>query len=206
MASKLLISSPLSTGRLMMTSESWTSLDDDIRKSSDQSAFSRWGRSLTSAVSARYSGCVWNGCLVDMECTTTQTGENFHSVLYVVHYVGNKGMLDISPTVVPLPTFWESEYKYSDCKPRCFGVFARVNMVHTCVVAGCRNRRTPGTALSFYRFPRDPERKQRWIAAVNREGWVPNEGSRLCSNHFISGKKSCLIYAQTTGARSCVMS
>uniref|UniRef100_A0A669CL20 THAP domain-containing protein 1 n=2 Tax=Oreochromis TaxID=8139 RepID=A0A669CL20_ORENI len=51
-------------------------------------------------------------------------------------------------------------------------------MVHTCVVAGCRNRRTPGTTLSFYRFPRDPERKQRWIAAVNREGWVPNDGSR----------------------------
>ncbi|XP_073701821.1 uncharacterized protein [Garra rufa] len=62
-------------------------------------------------------------------------------------------------------------------------------MVHTCVVAGCRNRRTPGTTLSFYRFPRDPERKQRWIAAVNREGWVPNEGSRLCSTHFISGKQ-----------------
>uniref|UniRef100_A0A3B1JKU5 THAP-type domain-containing protein n=1 Tax=Astyanax mexicanus TaxID=7994 RepID=A0A3B1JKU5_ASTMX len=59
-------------------------------------------------------------------------------------------------------------------------------MVHTCVVSGCRNRRTPGTALSFYRFPRDPERKQRWIAAVNREGWMPNEGSRLCSTHFIS--------------------
>uniref|UniRef100_A0A3Q0REQ0 THAP-type domain-containing protein n=1 Tax=Amphilophus citrinellus TaxID=61819 RepID=A0A3Q0REQ0_AMPCI len=59
-------------------------------------------------------------------------------------------------------------------------------MVHTCVVAGCRNRRTPGTSLSFYRFPRDPERKQRWIAAVNREGWVPNDGSRLCSTHFIS--------------------
>ncbi|XP_052003983.1 uncharacterized protein LOC127658642 [Xyrauchen texanus] len=62
-------------------------------------------------------------------------------------------------------------------------------MVHTCVVAGCRNRRTPGTTLSFYRFPRDPARKQRWIAAVNREGWVPNEGSRLCSTHFISGKQ-----------------
>ncbi|XP_076857921.1 uncharacterized protein LOC143511989 [Brachyhypopomus gauderio] len=62
-------------------------------------------------------------------------------------------------------------------------------MVHTCVVAGCRNRRIPGTTLSFYRFPRDPERKQRWIAAVNREGWVPNDGSRLCSSHFISGKQ-----------------
>ncbi|XP_072253547.1 uncharacterized protein [Leuresthes tenuis] len=63
-------------------------------------------------------------------------------------------------------------------------------MVHTCVVAGCRNRRTPGTTLSFYRFPRDPERKQRWIAAVNREGWVPNDGSRLCSTHFISAPLS----------------
>ncbi|CAN9497503.1 unnamed protein product [Ophioblennius macclurei] len=62
-------------------------------------------------------------------------------------------------------------------------------MVHTCVVSGCRNRRTPGTRLSFYRFPRDPQRKQRWIAAVNREGWTPNDGSRLCSTHFISGKQ-----------------
>ncbi|PWA15596.1 hypothetical protein CCH79_00018474 [Gambusia affinis] len=62
-------------------------------------------------------------------------------------------------------------------------------MVHTCVVAGCKNRRTPGTRLSFYRFPRDPERKQRWVAAVNRAGWVPNDGSRLCSTHFISGKQ-----------------
>ncbi|XP_053733341.1 uncharacterized protein LOC128766029 [Synchiropus splendidus] len=62
-------------------------------------------------------------------------------------------------------------------------------MVHTCVVAGCRNRRTPGSTLSFYRFPRDPERKRRWIAAVNRRGWEPNDGSRLCSTHFISGKQ-----------------
>ncbi|XP_047226025.1 uncharacterized protein LOC124871076 isoform X2 [Girardinichthys multiradiatus] len=62
-------------------------------------------------------------------------------------------------------------------------------MVHTCVVAGCKNRRTSGTTLSFYRFPRDPERKQRWIAAVNRAGWAPNDGSRLCSTHFISDMK-----------------
>ncbi|KAJ8013080.1 hypothetical protein DPEC_G00049580 [Dallia pectoralis] len=62
-------------------------------------------------------------------------------------------------------------------------------MVHTCVVTGCRNRRIPGTSLSFYRFPRDPDRKQRWISAVNRKGWLPNDGSRLCSTHFISGKQ-----------------
>uniref|UniRef100_A0A3Q1B0Z3 THAP domain-containing protein 1 n=1 Tax=Amphiprion ocellaris TaxID=80972 RepID=A0A3Q1B0Z3_AMPOC len=66
-------------------------------------------------------------------------------------------------------------------------------MVHTCVVSGCRNRRTPGTSLSFYRFPRDPDRKQRWINAVNREGWIPNDGSRLCSTHFISGNTVVLL-------------
>uniref|UniRef100_A0A8C7RD98 THAP-type domain-containing protein n=1 Tax=Oncorhynchus mykiss TaxID=8022 RepID=A0A8C7RD98_ONCMY len=69
-------------------------------------------------------------------------------------------------------------------------------MVHTCVVAGCRNRRIPGTSLSFYRFPRDPDRKQRWIAAVNREGWLPNDGSRLCSTHFISGAQPTLSIKQ----------
>uniref|UniRef100_A0AAQ4PQM5 THAP domain-containing protein 1 n=1 Tax=Gasterosteus aculeatus aculeatus TaxID=481459 RepID=A0AAQ4PQM5_GASAC len=77
-------------------------------------------------------------------------------------------------------------------------------MVHTCVVAGCRNRRTPGTPLSFYRFPRDPERKRRWIAAVNRRGWEPNDGSRLCSTHFLSGTSGTLtrgVYARVT--RSC---
>uniref|UniRef100_A0A8C5E8W4 THAP domain-containing protein 1 n=1 Tax=Gouania willdenowi TaxID=441366 RepID=A0A8C5E8W4_GOUWI len=67
-------------------------------------------------------------------------------------------------------------------------------MVHTCVVSGCRNRRTPGTSLSFYRFPRDPERKQRWVAAVNREGWEPNDGSRLSVSslvipHFVKTSK-----------------
>uniref|UniRef100_A0A8B9H3V4 THAP-type domain-containing protein n=1 Tax=Astyanax mexicanus TaxID=7994 RepID=A0A8B9H3V4_ASTMX len=46
-------------------------------------------------------------------------------------------------------------------------------MVHTCVVSGCRNRRTPGTALSFYRFPRDPERKQRWILGQNDHACRP---------------------------------
>uniref|UniRef100_A0A673W9N7 Uncharacterized LOC115155760 n=1 Tax=Salmo trutta TaxID=8032 RepID=A0A673W9N7_SALTR len=70
-------------------------------------------------------------------------------------------------------------------------------MVHTCVVAGCRNRRIPGTSLSFYRFPRDPDRKQRWIAAVNREGWLPNDGSRLCSTHFISGTQPTLSIKQS---------
>lgn len=87
----------------------------------------------------------------------------------------------------PLGLHFGSQGTRSVADPHLHAFSVALTMVHTCVVAGCRNRRTPGTALSFYRFPRDPERKQRWIAAVNREGWVPNDGSRLCSTHFISG-------------------
>lgn len=94
------------------------------------------------------------------------------------------------------PPFWES--KHPTNTQHTSTLLCGLTMVHTCVVAGCRNRRTPGTTLSFYRFPRDPERKQRWIAAVNREGWVPNDGSRLCSTHFISGMNA----VQLTAARS----
>ncbi|KPP64939.1 hypothetical protein Z043_116671, partial [Scleropages formosus] len=81
------------------------------------------------------------------------------------------------------------------CAERRERIRRRRTMVHTCVVVGCRNRRTPGTTLSFYRFPRDPERKQRWIAAVNRQGWQPNDGSRLCSTHFISGGSGQVLEA-----------
>uniref|UniRef100_A0A667ZMG6 THAP-type domain-containing protein n=1 Tax=Myripristis murdjan TaxID=586833 RepID=A0A667ZMG6_9TELE len=31
---------------------------------------------------------------------------------------------------------------------------------------------------------------KRWIAAIRRDHWTPTEHSRLCSEHFVSGKKS----------------
>ena len=40
------------------------------------------------------------------------------------------------------------------------------------------------------RFPTDPERKGKWISAVNREGWTPSEYSWICSEHFVTGAKS----------------
>ncbi|XP_038063173.1 THAP domain-containing protein 11-like [Patiria miniata] len=64
-------------------------------------------------------------------------------------------------------------------------------MVHTCVVVRCKHRKTAGSGISFYRFPTDEERRQKWINAIKCEpGWMPNDGSRLCSAHFISGKQS----------------
>uniref|UniRef100_A0A8C7WWD5 THAP-type domain-containing protein n=1 Tax=Oryzias sinensis TaxID=183150 RepID=A0A8C7WWD5_9TELE len=41
--------------------------------------------------------------------------------------------------------------------------------------------------VSFYQFLQDKDRK-RWIAAVKREGWLPTDASRLCSDRFLSGR------------------
>ncbi|KAK7130666.1 hypothetical protein R3I94_015965 [Phoxinus phoxinus] len=61
-----------------------------------------------------------------------------------------------------------------------------------CSVIGCSLR--PGTNLlseiKAFRFPRNKEKCDAWIAAVGREGWTPTSNSRICSTHFISGKPS----------------
>ncbi|CAN8008815.1 unnamed protein product [Ixodes pacificus] len=66
-----------------------------------------------------------------------------------------------------------------------------------CCVVDCHNNEgTPNVRL--YRFPSQPwdkERRQRWIAAVGRANpdgspWAPNDGSRICSAHFVNNEKS----------------
>ncbi|XP_057690824.1 uncharacterized protein LOC130915103 [Corythoichthys intestinalis] len=63
-------------------------------------------------------------------------------------------------------------------------------MVKACVAVGCTNREDKRRDLKFYRIPREPERRARWTAAIRRENWAPNHHHRLCSSHFISGKKN----------------
>ena len=63
-------------------------------------------------------------------------------------------------------------------------------MGKSCCAVGCTNRFTKGSSIHFYRFPDDPARRVRWISAVNRKDWAPNEHSWICSEHFISGEKS----------------
>ena len=60
----------------------------------------------------------------------------------------------------------------------------------SCCAVGCMNRFAKGTPIHLYRFPDDPARKARWISAVNRKEWTPNEHSWICSDHFVSGNKS----------------
>ena len=84
----------------------------------------------------------------------------------------------------------------------CFAVFVSVdrvyerrslkcmNMVKSCCAVGCTNRYTKDCGLRFYRFPSDVDRRSKWLAAMKRDNWKPNEHSWVCSAHFVSGNKS----------------
>jgi len=71
-------------------------------------------------------------------------------------------------------------------------------MPTTCAVVGCNNRHFKGSNVSYYRFPNpvdEMDRRCKWINFVSRQNedgtpWEPQEGDRLCSDHFVSKKKS----------------
>ncbi|CAN7939570.1 unnamed protein product [Ixodes hexagonus] len=53
-----------------------------------------------------------------------------------------------------------------------------------CCAVGCHNNRGANEDVTFHVFPRDLQRRARWIATVRRAHWVPTKASRLCSVHF----------------------
>ena len=60
-------------------------------------------------------------------------------------------------------------------------------MVKNCVAANCSN--TYGQGVSLFKFPKDPELRQKWIKNIQRTraNWSgPGEHSVLCSQHFES--------------------
>ncbi|XP_050418350.2 uncharacterized protein LOC126831741 [Patella vulgata] len=70
-------------------------------------------------------------------------------------------------------------------------------MVLSCSAYGCHNRQyQERSEVSFYRFPANETRRQLWINNVKtaardeKWSWNPTRYSRLCSAHFISGKKN----------------
>ncbi|KAK3874885.1 hypothetical protein Pcinc_020204 [Petrolisthes cinctipes] len=61
-------------------------------------------------------------------------------------------------------------------------------MMLSCCAVGCKNRARRGS-VSFYLFPANQELREKWIAAVKRDGWQPTPYTRLCSNHFAKGHR-----------------
>ncbi|KAL7401770.1 hypothetical protein ABVT39_004532, partial [Epinephelus coioides] len=73
-------------------------------------------------------------------------------------------------------------------------IHIKVNMVDSCCALGRQNSRYV-KRRAFYRIPKHPERRRRWITAIKHarseqkktEWWEPTgNGFHLCSNHFIS--------------------
>ena len=63
-------------------------------------------------------------------------------------------------------------------------------MGKSCCTFEGTNRAKKGSGLSFYRFPKEPDRCAKWIAAIRRKEWTPTSSSRLCSEHLVRGAKS----------------
>ncbi|XP_016661110.1 THAP domain-containing protein 1-like [Acyrthosiphon pisum] len=58
-------------------------------------------------------------------------------------------------------------------------------MPTTCSAHRCTNRAKSRSNIHFFRFPpSDAEGLKGWFNAIGRIGFVPNAGSRLCSDHF----------------------
>ena len=69
-------------------------------------------------------------------------------------------------------------------KAETTSTFLFVRMVNRCVAAGCSN--TPGEGISLYKFPSDPELREKWIKQVRRTRaqWKVTKYSFICSEHF----------------------
>ncbi|KAM7313632.1 hypothetical protein ISCGN_003482 [Ixodes scapularis] len=69
-----------------------------------------------------------------------------------------------------------------------------------CAVFGCTNNsrkrnleRTStanGVEVKFHGFPVDKDEKRKWLSAVNRANFTPTTNSRVCSAHFVGGRKT----------------
>uniref|UniRef100_A0A8C6V4G1 THAP-type domain-containing protein n=1 Tax=Neogobius melanostomus TaxID=47308 RepID=A0A8C6V4G1_9GOBI len=46
-------------------------------------------------------------------------------------------------------------------------------MPSACCAVGCTNALSEKKGLAFYKFPKDPVRRQKWITAIRRDHWTP---------------------------------
>ncbi|XP_040073754.1 peroxynitrite isomerase THAP4-like [Ixodes scapularis] len=61
-----------------------------------------------------------------------------------------------------------------------------------CCASGCTMRTGTNkmSEVKFFRFPRDEGRRRAWATAVRRVNFLPNNGTRICSKHFTTGRPS----------------
>ncbi|XP_021371061.1 uncharacterized protein LOC110461752 [Mizuhopecten yessoensis] len=77
-------------------------------------------------------------------------------------------------------------------------------MVHTCAIHGCRNRANGEIKRGFYTIPSirihegtqteelSKQIRTAWLARINRKDFSPTTHTKVCSDHFVSGKPGSL--------------
>jgi len=69
-------------------------------------------------------------------------------------------------------------------------VFPQMGKNDFCCAPNCSNRRNRQRNIQFYRIPKDKAVRQKWLQRIRRKGFQPTESTRLCSQHFLGGKRS----------------
>ena len=62
----------------------------------------------------------------------------------------------------------------------------------TCCIPTCDSNTKKNPELSFYQIPTDTKLRDRWLHWIGRESFTPNKYHRVCSKHFVGGKRTCL--------------
>ncbi len=62
----------------------------------------------------------------------------------------------------------------------------------TCCILTCDSNTKRNPELSFYQIPSDNKLQKMWLHWIGRAKFKQKNHDRVCSKHFIGGKKTCL--------------
>ena len=62
----------------------------------------------------------------------------------------------------------------------------------TCCIPTCSSNTKRNPELSYYQIPTDIKLRKMWLHWIGRANFTPNNHHRVCSKHFVGGKKTCL--------------
>ena len=74
----------------------------------------------------------------------------------------------------------------------------KTRMPSSCCAIGCTKRFSKEKGIKLYRFPSDIKQKRLWVKAIRRDKWMPNVHTRICGDHFISGKCYPVVFSMQT--------
>ena len=56
----------------------------------------------------------------------------------------------------------------------------------------CNSNTKRNPELSYYKIPNDKKLRRMWLHWIERANFKPKNHHKVCSKHFIGGKKTCL--------------